>query len=303
MLPKKEIQALFHLIDDPDNEVYETVAAQIVHYGREIIPGLEHLWEVTEEEQVQDRIAQLIHQVHFRELQQELKHWRNAAQPELLRGAILVAKYQYPDMNIPFLLTQFDQMRRNLWLELNNYLTPIEKVNTFNGILYNYYKLQGHELSEHKPDHFFINKVLESKQGNVFTFGVLYIALAELLDIPIFAIAIPRQFLLAYVDSLQHFFAKDKDVIRQNSFYIDPVNGMIYTQNDVEFYLNKIGAQPRLQHHYQAQTNLQVIYRMLQELCLCYGYAKDDERVEEIQLLMDIIGKAQSEQATDDFPR
>lgn len=290
MLPKKEIQALFHLIDDPDNEVYCTVANQLLNYGKEIIPGLEHLWETTEDEDIQERIAQLIHRVHFQDVQQELRQWRNSENPELLRGAILVAKYQYPEMNIPFLLTQFDQIRRNLWLELNNYLTPIEKVNTFNGILYNYYKLQGHELSEHKPEHFFINKVLESKQGNVFTFGVLYIALAELLDIPIFAIAIPRQFLLAYVDSLQHFFTKGNDVMRRNSFYIDPINGMIYTQNDVEFYLAKIGADTKLEQHFLSQNTRQIIYRMLEELSLCYSYTKDDERAEEIQQLMEIIG-------------
>lgn len=293
MLPDKEIQALFHLIDDPDVEVYDTVATQLLHYGKEIIPGLEHLWETIEDEAVQERIAQLIHRVHFQDVQLELKQWRDTETPELLRGAILVAKYQYPDMNIPFLLTQFDQIRRNLWLELNNYLTPIEKVNTFNGIIYNYYKLQGHELSEHKPEHFFVNKVLESKQGNVFTFGVLYVALAELLDIPIFAVAIPRQFLLAYVDSLQQFFTQGDDMIRRNSFYIDPMNGMIYTQNDVEFYLNKIGANSKLQEHYKPHSTLQIIYRMLEELSLCYGYAKDDERAEEIQLLMQIIGKGE----------
>lgn len=290
MLPKKEIQALFHLIDDPDNEVYSTVADKLLNYGKEIIPGLEHLWETTEDEDIQERIAQLIHRVHFQDVQQELRQWCNSDNPELLRGAILVAKYQYPEMNIPFLLTQFDQIRRNLWLELNNYLTPIEKVNTFNGILYNYYKLQGHELSEHKPEHFFINKVLESKQGNVFTFGVLYVALAELLDIPIFAIAIPRQFLLAYVDSLQHFFTKGNDVMRRNSFYIDPMNGMIYTQNDVEFYLTKIGADTKIEQHFLSQNTRQIIYRMLEELSLCYSYTKDDERAEEIQQLMEIVG-------------
>lgn len=289
MLPKKEIQALFHLIDDPDNEVYDTVANQILIYGKEIIPSLEHLWETTEDEAVQERIAQLIHRVHFQDLQNELKHWSATENPELLRGAILVAKYQYPDMNIPFLLTQFDQIRRNLWLELNNYLTPIEKVNTFNGIIYNYYKLQGHELSEHKPDHFFINKALESKQGNVFTFGVLYIALAELLDIPIFATAIPRQFLLAYVDTLQHFYTLDNSAMRQNSFYIDPINGMIYTQNDVEFYLNKIKVDPKAEQYFKAQTTVQVLYRMLEELSLCYGYNNDEERAAEIQQLMNIL--------------
>ena len=92
-----------------------------------------------------------------------------------------------PESNIPTILSQFDKIRRNIWLELNNYLTPLEQVNVFNSILYNFYKLQGHELTEREPKYFFINQVLESKQGNSYSIGVLYLALCELLDIPIFA--------------------------------------------------------------------------------------------------------------------
>ena len=156
MQQNKEIKALLRLIDDPDDEVYDTVAEKLMRYGKDIIPNLEELWEVTIDESVQERIEQLIHRVHFQDLQDEFLEWSNSKNPELLRGAILVAKYQFPEINIPSILTQFDQIRRNIWLELNNYLTPLEQVNVFNSILYNYYKLQGHELTEREPKYFFI---------------------------------------------------------------------------------------------------------------------------------------------------
>ncbi|MFM1756476.1 MAG: hypothetical protein RL621_1431 [Bacteroidota bacterium] len=34
----EEIQALFKLIDDPDEEVYSTICSRILHYGSPIIP-------------------------------------------------------------------------------------------------------------------------------------------------------------------------------------------------------------------------------------------------------------------------
>ena len=40
----KEISALFILIDDPDEEVFDAVSQKIVDYGKPIIPNLEHLW-------------------------------------------------------------------------------------------------------------------------------------------------------------------------------------------------------------------------------------------------------------------
>lgn len=288
MQQNKEISALLQLIDDPDNEVFDTVAEKLLNYGREIIPNLEQLWEVTEDESVQERIESLIHRVHFQDLQQEFFDWSHSRQPELLRGAILIAKYQFPDLNVPFILTQFDQMRRNIWLELNNYLTPLEQVNVFNSILYNYYKLQGHELTEREPKHFFINQVLESKHGNAYSFGILYLALCELLDIPIFAVDIPRQFVFAYIDTLHNFFGGDEEGVQQIQFYIDPLNGMVYTQKDVDAYLKKVNATDKEQY-FNPMLTKRVIYKMLEELSLCYRYRREEQKADEIQQLMMIL--------------
>ena len=56
METNKEISALFHLIDDPDEEVFDAVSQKIVDYGKPIIPNLEHLWETTPNEEIQLRI-------------------------------------------------------------------------------------------------------------------------------------------------------------------------------------------------------------------------------------------------------
>lgn len=288
MQSEKEISALLKLIDDPDTEVFDTVAEKLLNYGEEIIPNLEQLWEVTIDSDTQERIEMLIHRVHYQNLQKDFYDWASAPKPELLRGAILVAKYRFPEMNVPSILTQFDQMRRNIWLELNNYLTPLEQVNVFNSILYNYYKLEGHEITEREPKYFFINQVMESKQGNSYSIGVLYLALCELLDIPIFAVDLPRQFVFAYIDTLHHFFSIDDAPVQQMQFFIDPLNGMVYTQNDVNTYLKKIKA-GEVEKYFKPLDSKQVIYKMLEELSQCYRYKKDDDRALEIQELMNII--------------
>jgi len=36
----KEITALLHLIDDPDEDVYTTVSDKIISFGKDIIPNL-----------------------------------------------------------------------------------------------------------------------------------------------------------------------------------------------------------------------------------------------------------------------
>lgn len=288
MQSSKEISALLRLIDDPDDEVFDTVALKLMHYGREIIPNLEQLWELTADEGVQERIELLIHRVHFHDLQQDFLEWSEAEHPELLRGAILVARFQFPDLNVPAILTQFDQMRRNVWLELNNYLTPLEQVNVFNSILYNYYKLQGHELTEREPKYFFINQVIESKQGNSYTIGILFLALCEILDVPIFAVDVPRQFIFAYIDTLYSFINPTSDGIQQIQFFIDPISGMVYTQKDVDSYLRKINANDR-DLYYTPLPVKRIIYKMMEELSLCYRYRREEQKADEIQQLMRLL--------------
>ena len=86
----REISALFHLIDDPDNEVYTTVSDRIVSFGKHIIPNLENLWENTPDEEVQERIEMLIHRLHLRDLTAELVQWKKQPEPDLLTGALLM---------------------------------------------------------------------------------------------------------------------------------------------------------------------------------------------------------------------
>src|SRR4029078_1834211 len=97
MQENKEISALFHLIDDPDEEVFDTISEKIVSLGRAIIPNLENLWENTPDEEVQSRIESIIHKLHCRDLIIDFTHWKNGT-GDLLQGALLVARYQFPEM-------------------------------------------------------------------------------------------------------------------------------------------------------------------------------------------------------------
>jgi len=288
MRQDKELHALLRLIDDPDAEVYETVSERILDYGKSIIPNLEHLWEITLDQQVQSRIETLIHRVHFQDLETAFHEWSNEKKPGLLRGAILVARLQYPDLNVSSILTQLDAIRRNIWLELNPYLTPLEQVNVFNSILFNYYKLQGHELAAREPKQFYINQMLESRQGNGYSIGILYLVLCELLDIPVFAVDIPRQLVFAYIDSIHPFLHPEREEDPQVSFFIDPMNGGIYTRTDVDAYLHKIGVRDK-QDFFAPLDARRIIYKMMEELALCHRYRREEEKADEVQLLMRLL--------------
>ncbi len=279
MQENKEISALFHLIDDPDEEVFSSVSERIVSLGRAIIPNLENLWENTPNADIQERIEMLIHKLHFRDLVNDFTHWKNGS-CELLQGALLAARYRYPEMIATTTLQEMEKIRRNIWLELNSYLTPLEQVNVITGILYSYYKLKGNEVTYDIPEDFLINKVIEQKKGNAITNGILYLIICELLDIPIKAINIPKQFILGYFDIDYNFPNPIKQKSEKINFYIDPLNGQIYSHKDVENYFKRISVPPTPSYFRQI-TNKRIIQHLLEEFSKCFTdnanlYKKND---------------------------
>lgn len=267
-----EISALFNLIDDPDEEVFGAVSEKIVGYGKTIIPSLEHLWETTPNEEIQTRIELIIHRLHFRDLSEDFRQWSISGHHDLMLGAMLTCKFQYPDLSTTPVLQEIEKVRRNIWLELNNYLTPLEQINIVTSILYSYYGLKGAETSYSDPGEFLLHKVLETKRGNQISNGILYLILCELLDIPVKAINIPKQFVIAFFKP-GYSDEKVENHLHKIEFFIDPTTGQIFTHKDVENYFKRISVPPT-PVYFKPQPNKKVIQTLLEELSKCFNEEK-----------------------------
>jgi regulator of sirC expression with transglutaminase-like and TPR domain len=283
-----EITALLHLIDDPDEEVFDAVSKKIVDYGKPIIPNLEHLWETTPDEPIQERIELIIHRLHYRDLTEDFRQWSVSGHHDLMLGALLACKFQYPDISTTPVLQEIEKIRRNIWLELNNYLTPLEQVNIVTSILYSYYGLKGSETNYKEPNEFLLHKTLEGKRGNQVSNGILYLLLCELLDIPVRAINIPKQFIIAY---FKPGYSDESlpNPINKIEFFIDPTSGQVFTHQDVDNYFKRISVPP-VGHYFKPQKNKQVIRQLLEEFSKCFDGEKDKYKqaeLMELALLLD----------------
>jgi len=287
LIESEEIKALLYLIDDPDEEVYNTVSDKIISFGKAIIPNLEILWENITNEDAQERIELLIHRVHLRDLTEEFKQWRDEKK-NLVEGAILVSKYHYPDMQATQVLQEIEKLKRNMWLELNNYLTAVEKINVINSIFYNYYRQTGVEVSYDSPDLFLINKTLETKKGNTISNGIIYTALCEMLDIPVHPINLPRQFVLGYFDTQYDLLNPVGHSSEKINFYIDPLNGQLFTHKDIESYFKKLSVPP-VSSYFRPLSDKKVIQMLLEELSKCFDNERNFYKMEELRSLADLL--------------
>ena len=287
MEESKEITALFHLIDDPDEEVFDAVSKKIVDYGKPIIPNLEHLWETTPSEETQVRIELLIHRLHFRDLTEDFHQWSVSGHHDLMLGALLVCKFLYPELSTTPVLQEIEKVRRNIWLELNNYLTPLEQINIVTSILYSYYGLKGSETNYKEPNEFLLHKVVEAKHGNQISNGILYLILCELLDIPVKAIGVPKQFVIAY---FKPGYSEENlpNPLSKIEFFIDPTSGQAFTHKDVENYFKRIAVSPT-GAYFKPQTNKRMIQQLLEELGKCFDDDKNRYKQAELNQLARLL--------------
>lgn len=285
----KEISALLQLVDDPDEEVYDLVSSKIVGYGKTIIPNLEHIWETSIDLQVQERVERLIHRLHFTDLKNDFSVWAKEENPSMLQGAILASRYQFPELNQTALLQDVEKIRRTVWLELNNYLTPLEQINILSSVLFNYIGLKGTEIKKVNPNDFLFSKIIETKQGNQFGNGLLFLVFAELLDLPLKAIQIPGFFALAYFKA--DFSFEEEDFIKQKiSYYFDPGYGQIFSQADVDTYFEKLAGSPAKGSYFEPLNNKEALQRWMIEYSRCFDNPKDQEKKNELLELAAMLG-------------
>jgi len=270
MQKEAEINALFKLIDDPDEEVFNTIADRLLNYGTPIIPDLEHLWENTLDEATLERIEIMIYKLRLQDLKEAFIEWKSKPDPSLFEGALLVTKFQFPELAIDSLRHQMEKIRRNIWLELNNYLTPLEQANVIRNILYNYYQIKGVEVNYEKPEEFLISAPLQSKKGNAIANTLLYAELCQQLEIQAQFINIPKQCIIAFYASdwdPEELVTNPQEFIQ---FYVEGTTGNAFSQKDLDQYMIRSNIEPK-NSYYKALTNVKIIKKHLLEFAKCFN--------------------------------
>jgi hypothetical protein len=288
-MKEAEIQALMHLMDDPDDEVFSIVTNRLFDYGIPAIPHLEALWENSNTPLVQNRIEDTIHKIQFNTLEVDITSWLHSDEKSLLDGAILSSRYHFPDLSVDQFKDTIGKIRKMIWLELNDYLTPLEQLHIFNSTLYHFYKLTGGKYNYEGYDAFLLNKVLEKRQGNALSNGILFQILANMLDLPIRAVKVPNHYLLAFfrVDFFSIFDHEELDN-QEILFFIDASSGNTYSYPDMIKYLDKVGClNPKKE--FRILSNTEIVGHLFGELAQCQNASVDFHRKNELEYLSRLV--------------
>ncbi len=288
MAENKEVHALIQLLDDEDNEVFKHVYNKLISLGSEIIPDLEQAWASELNPLAHERLEDIIHKIQFDALEAEWEEWLFLDQPDLLTGAFLIAKYHYPDIQLDDILKKLQKIKQSIWLELNYNQTPLEQIQIFNQVFYNYHNFKGSQTSEDYQD-FCINNVLDTKKGNSIIVGIIYQVLAQELNLPVYGVNLVRHYILAFCKKNIIDFYSEQSLEREVMFYINPINrGSIFSRNEIKDYLEKMRVDQDAKNFMPANNN-SIIKELITYLIDIYNHQNREDRVKELKRLYQLL--------------
>jgi len=286
MIDPKEINSLIKLLDDPDREIYEHIHDKILSYGGEVIEYLESAWEQAFDPIQQERIADLVHEIQFRLVKEELKLWYQGGAFDLLQGALIINKYQYPDLDEQKVINQIEAIKRDIWLQMIYDSSPAEQVKLINHVFYNIHGFSGNTANHQDPQNSYLNQVLETKKGNQISLAIIYSIIAQKLDIPVYGVNLPQHFILAYVDETM-----ETEFEGGVLFYINAFNkGFIFGRRDVDMFLKQLNLKAEKQF-YEPCSNADIVRRILRNLISAYENLGSTEKVAELNELLEIVSQ------------
>lgn len=284
----KEIQAILTLLEDPDKEIHEAIYQSLLEKGTEIVPELEKAWEVSEDSTIQDKLEDIIHKIQLNAIQKSLDTWIKNGGIDLLEGAHIVARYQYPELGFFELLNPIEKIKHDALQEINDNLTALEKVKILNHILFDIHKFTGNTNNYYSPQNSFLNQVILSKKGNPISLGIVYIVLAQKLGLPIYGVNLPKNFILAYIDEFYELLGSDSSNSDNVLFYINPFNhGAVLGKKEIDFFLKQQNITPE-EMFYQPCSNIEIIQRLLLNLIYSYEKLEYESRIKDLQTLLKI---------------
>jgi len=277
-MEERELLALVSLLEDDDKEIISHVEEKLYSLGTDVIPMLEKEWMKNSlEPKVRDKIEDIIHDLQFVLLKDKIVKWKEGGADDLLEGMMLIANYQYPDLNMKFLKRKIEQYYYEAWKEFKDEMGPIEQVKTLNHIMFNMLKFRPNSKNFHAPSNSMINVVIESKRGNPLSLCVIYLLIAQRLKLPVYGVNLPNLFILTYKTE-------------ETQFYINVFNnGLIFSTDDIDNYVDQLKI-PRNDIFYQPCTNEDIIVRALRNLISGFEKLHEHKKSDDIKQVLKMLG-------------
>jgi len=147
---------------------------------------------------------------------------------DVAKAALLIAKSEYPALDVPRYLKRLDEMAAVVDGRLGSHPSLIQVITEINRFLFEEQGFLGNSLDYFDPRNSFLNDVLERKLGVPISLSLIYIEIGQRLGIPFAGVSFPGHFLV-------------KLSVPAGEIVLDPFyGGLSLTKEDLEIRLRQI---------------------------------------------------------------
>lgn len=143
------------------------------------------------------KLAQAVHhQRCLDDLTAELN--KEDAKADLARAALLIARLDNEDLDIDAYRKEIDRLARELAANLPKDTTAVKKLQALNAFLFKERGFHGSRMDYYTRNNSYLNEVIDDREGLPITLSVLYLELAQRLDLNVVGVALPGHFVVRH---------------------------------------------------------------------------------------------------------
>lgn len=192
---------------------------------------------------------------------------REDDQIDLAEAALVIARTEYPDLDIPAQLRRLDALAEEVLADPA--FSPLANIQALNELLFDRLGLTGNEGEYDDPRNSFLNEVLDRKKGLPITLSLVYLEVAWRRGLPVHGVGFPGHFLVKYLTGSGEFLL---DPYRRGAF--------VSRAEAAERLKLQFGPDAALRpQHLSASTTKQILTRMLNNLKGSYFRRKNYGKV------------------------
>lgn len=222
--------ALLTLLADEDSRVHQAARTRILAGGPEVRAWLRpHLRSA--DPVLRRRVAEILRHMDRQQADNEFLAFclRHGDDCDLEEGVWLLARTQYPGINVPAYRALLDSFAADIRERLGGELRSVGCLPVINDHLFNELGFRGNERHFYDPENSYLNRVLDRRTGNPISLGTVYWLLARRLGLPVVGVALPRHFVCRFQTPTETVFV---DVFHR---------GKLLTRADCIRFLQQIG--------------------------------------------------------------
>ncbi|QIL72188.1 tetratricopeptide repeat protein [Diaphorobacter sp. HDW4B] len=197
----------------------------------------------------------------------------------LLEAATCIAQDAYPLLDVQQVLDEVDQLQARLNRMIEPAAEPMRRLTVLNQFFFNDLGFSGNLNNYYDPDNSYLNVVLRSRRGIPISLALLWLELAQSINLRAYGISFPGHFLV-------------KVQLPEGQVVIDPTTGRSLSREDLSERLETFvsdrsdvtdGSLRELAEYLRSASSRQILVRMLRNLKEIHRAEGDWQRLIDVQ--------------------